>query len=233
VAGFVVAEGDVAEAARDGDTARVRATIGRAEGCERLEQRIVRFAPGRSQAQSLDDRQGLLYVAAGSGRLHVAGVAYELAPWTGVYLGVGESFEVENPGPDDVLLVLVTAPQERSVAPPNGRIVRWHERPSLPASPNREFRYLVDQDVGCHDVTQFVGVIPPGKSPFHSHTYDEVLYVLAGDGVLHLDGRETPISAGTCMHLPPLVEHCLENTGSADMTVLGIFRPAGSPAEAY
>jgi hypothetical protein len=27
--------------------------------------------------------------------------------------------------------------------------------------------------------------------------------------------------------------HCLENVGPGEMHVLGVFRPAGSPAEAY
>jgi hypothetical protein len=27
--------------------------------------------------------------------------------------------------------------------------------------------------------------------------------------------------------------HCLENVGPGEMQVLGVFRPAGSPAEAY
>ena len=231
MAGFVIAGGDVPEAGpRDGDTARVRVTIGRAQGCERLEQRIVRFGPGMSRTQALDGRQGVLYVAGGMGRLHVDGETAELTSWTGAYVAAGESFRVENTGSEDLLVVLVTAPQERSMTPPAGRVVRWIDRPSFPARPNREFRFLVDADVGCYDVTQFVGVIPPGKAPFHSHTYDEVLYVLAGDGVLHLDGDETPIAEGTCMHLPPLIEHCLENTGGAEMLVLGVFHPAGDPA---
>ena len=84
----------------------------------------------------------------------------------------------------------------------------------LPASPNREFRFLVDKDVGCRDVTQFVGVIPPGRAGMHSHVYDEVVYVIEGEGVLHLGDEQTPIGRGSCIHLPPLVEHCLENTGA-------------------
>ena len=35
------------------------------------------------------------------------------------------------------------------------------------------------------------------------------------------------------MHLPKGLVHCLENTGDGEMRVLGVFRPAGSPAEAY
>jgi hypothetical protein len=27
--------------------------------------------------------------------------------------------------------------------------------------------------------------------------------------------------------------HCLANTGDSELRVLGVFRPAGSPAEAY
>jgi mannose-6-phosphate isomerase-like protein (cupin superfamily) len=231
MSGYVVAAEDVREDTPDsGDTASVRVTIGTLQGCERLEQRIVRFAPGTSRPQTLEAVQGILYVVSGAGRLHVGETAHRLAPWTGAYLGAGESYQVENPGPEELVVVLVTAPQERSTAPFDGRTVRWADRASYPASPNREFRYLVDQDIGCNDVTQFIGVIPPGRAPLHSHTYDEVIYILEGQGVLHLDGTETAISAGTCIHLPPLVEHCLENSGSADMRVLGVFHPAGDPA---
>jgi quercetin dioxygenase-like cupin family protein len=79
-------------------------------------------------------------------------------------------------------------------------------------------------------VTQFIGLIPPGRAPMHSHTYDEVIYVVEGEGILHLGGEETPIAAGSCIHLPPLVEHCLENTGDDTMRVLGVFHPSGDPA---
>jgi mannose-6-phosphate isomerase-like protein (cupin superfamily) len=124
----------------------------------------------------------------------------------------------------------VTAPQEHD-APPRGRVVRWADRPTLPATPNREFRYLVNQDVGCLDVTQFVGVIPPGRAGMHSHTYDEVVYVVEGEGVLHVDGEApTPLARGSCIHLPPLLEHSLENVGDVPMRVLGVFHPSGDPA---
>jgi mannose-6-phosphate isomerase-like protein (cupin superfamily) len=229
--GYVVAEDAVREtAAAAADTARTRVTIGRNQGCDRLEQRVVRYGPGLSRTRELGDEQAVLYVVGGRGRLHVEGRVDDLTALTGAYVAAGESFAVENSGDDDLTLVVVTAPVEHSVAPLDGRTVRWGERESLPASPNREFRYLVNEDVGCNDVTQFIGVIPPGRAPPHSHTYDEVIYVLEGDGVLHLDGAETPIAAGTCIHLPPLVEHCLENRGHANMRILGVFHPAGSPA---
>jgi len=78
--------------------------------------------------------------------------------------------------------------------------------------------------------TQFVGEIPPGRAPDHSHPYDEVVLVLEGEGVVHVGGADHVISAGTCTHLPPGQPHCLENTGATTMRVLGVFHPADSPA---
>ena len=64
----------------------------------------------------------------------------------------------------------------------------------------------------------------------HSHTYDEVVFVLEGEGVYHIGDDEVQMRPGTCIHLPPLVRHCLENSGSATMRVLGVFHPSGDPA---
>jgi len=205
-----------------------RVTIDQSCGCERLEQRVISFAPGRSDERLTGERQEVLYVAAGRGQLHVDGKSHELEPDTGAFLVPGDEYVVENPGPGELLLVSVAAPcagEERSQV-----TVRYADRESLPATPNREFRFLVNEDLGCLDVTQFVGTIPPGRAPLHSHHYDEVVYVVEGEGVLHLAGKNTPIGPGSCFHLPPFQEHCLENTGPTPMRVLGVFHPSGSPA---
>jgi len=228
--GYVVSEKAVDERRENGDTAGVRTTIDSSAGCERLVQRVIRFAPGRSHPRRLGDRQEVLFVVSGEGTLHVGGEAHRLEPLTGVYVTAGEEYEVEAAGPQELLVVSVSAPQEHD-APPRRRTVRWKEQPALPASPNREFRYLVNQDMGCLDITQFVGVIPPGRAGMHSHVYDEVVYVLEGEGILHLDGGgSTPIGPGSCIHLPPFREHSLENVGDTPMRVLGVFHPSGDPA---
>ncbi len=92
---------------------------------------------------------------------------------------------------------------------------------------DREFRVLLSEGL---TITQFAGLIPPGRAPAHHHTYDEVVHVLAGRGVVHLSGAPTEIGPGTSIYLPPYQPHCLENTGSDMLQVLGVFYPAGSPA---
>jgi (S)-ureidoglycine aminohydrolase len=227
--GYVVAEADVQERREDG-TASTRVTIDRSAGCERLEQRVVRFAQGHSGPRRLDGTQEVLYVAAGSGTLELDGERHALEPGMAAFVAQGETYAVDNSGPGELVVVVVRAPAEGGAGPGRKVTVRWAEQPQQPASHGRDFRYLVNQDAGCLDVTQFVGVIPPGRAPDHSHTYDEVVYVLEGEGVLHLSGRDTPIGAGSCIHLPPLVMHALENLGATPMRVLGVFHPSGDPA---
>lgn len=77
---------------------------------------------------------------------------------------------------------------------------------------------------------QFVGVTPPGRAPTHSHSYEEIVYIIDGEGILHLGGQERVIGPGSAMHLPPLAEHCLENTGKGSMRVFGVLHPSGDPA---
>jgi mannose-6-phosphate isomerase-like protein (cupin superfamily) len=45
-----------------------------------------------------------------------------------------------------------------------------------------------------------------------------------------MNDRESPLEPGSCVHLPPLHQHSLENTGAQPMRVLGVFHPAGDPA---
>jgi quercetin dioxygenase-like cupin family protein len=116
---------------------------------------------------------------------------------------------------------------------------------------DREFRVLFGPGTGYPAATQFVGDIPPGRAPDHRHTYDELVLVLAGEGVVHLVADEPagevrlalagqdavylgaaayPLRPGSCIHLPPGQRHCLENAGPATLRVLGVFHPGGSPA---
>jgi len=83
------------------------------------------------------------------------------------------------------------------------------------------------------EVTQFVGSIPPGRAPDHFHLYEEVICILESEGVMHAGETSTPVAAGSCIFLPIRQRHCLENRGSGDLRLLGVFYPAGSPAVRY
>jgi mannose-6-phosphate isomerase-like protein (cupin superfamily) len=227
---FVVAEQDVPERRDESDTAVVRVTIDAGVGSERLEQRLIRFVPGRSRERLNRGSHEVLYVVSGGGTIAVEGEEHPLEPESGVYLVDGERYTVDNPGPDDLVAVSVGTPAEQ---PGNGRrrvVVRYADQPTLPATKDRDFRYLVNQEAGCVEVTQFLGTIRPGREGMHSHVYDEVIYVIEGEGAVHFEDSTSPISGGSCIYLPPYALHILENSGDAPMRVLGVFHPSGDPA---
>jgi quercetin dioxygenase-like cupin family protein len=227
---YVVAEHELEERRDEGDTARVRNAFDASRGSAILEQRLVRYGRGRSRPVQAGDRLAILYVVSGEATVHVDGSPHRVTPSTGAYVAPGETYEVENQGADEVLAVVVTAPSASSGATPGARTVREADQPTLTASGDREFRYLVTDEVGCRDVTQFRGDIAPGRAPEHSHVYDEVIYVLEGEGVLHTDGERARVTAGSCIHLPAYLMHSLENSGDSTMRIVAVFHPAGDPA---
>ena len=217
-----------------GDTAETRTTLDAACGCPNLIQRVTRFAPGRSHARLARDREDVGFVVAGRGTLCVDGAAHALEPDMGVHVAEGERYEIDNPGPGDLVWVEANVPRRPGTEPDDADLgtravtVRMADQPPQRTG-DRTFRVLVAPDTGCRGVTQFVGDIPPGRAPVHSHTYDEAIYVVQGEGVVHLDGTQRPIAAGTCIYLPPGTPHCLENRGPRHLRVLGVFHPAGDP----
>ena len=94
-----VAERDLQGSRADGDTATRAVAIDQAFGSKVLELHIARFDPGRSQPRTLEGVQEVMYVAEGSGSLVVDGQSHRLEPMTAAYVGAGETYEVDNPGP--------------------------------------------------------------------------------------------------------------------------------------
>jgi mannose-6-phosphate isomerase-like protein (cupin superfamily) len=227
VSSFVVDEADVEPVREDGDTASERLTF----QVEHLEQRVIRFAPGRSRERTDNARHELLYVIAGSGTLHLDGEQHALEAGTGAFVAPGETWAIDNPGPQELLLVDVTAAADLEVDEARRKkTIRFDDQPELTASVERTFRYLINEDAGCLDVTQFIGIVQPSKAPFHSHPYEELGYIIEGEGVAHVGGASVALRPGACFHLPPEKVHCIENVGPEPMQILGVFHPSDSPA---
>ena len=169
----------------------------------------------------------VVYVLEGSGRMTVADEVHELRPGVAIFVSRGLPWSAE--GDARGVSVLVHDPE-----PSTGHaVVDLHAVETGTATAGRQFLLGATPEVGCASVTQFIGLVPPGCAPDHFHTYDEVIYVLEGEGFLEIDGEQAPLRAGSCVHLPARLVHCLANTGDSELRLLGVFRPAGSPAEAY
>lgn len=218
------------------DVISTRTTIDSSVGAEHLIQSVVTVASGGVVDRHHPNRDEIAYIVSGSGRLDLNGTSHDLKADVGVYIRADEHYTISNGDGGEMVMVSVTAPPPADGNSVSDRkvIVDTADQEIIPAGKDREFKFVVNPDAGCAEVTQFVGWIPPGRAPTHYHLYDEVMFILDGEGLLHLEGHpDTPISTGTCIHLPPPTEHCVENTGDRPLRVLGVFHPAGSAAEAY
>ena len=212
-----------------------------------LVRRQVEVPAGASHTSAAGPGGELCFVIDGTGQLSSAAApGRPVRPDTGLWLPPGTSYSLAAAGPGPLRLdsVLLPAPATEPAGPdpdgtdPDGTDPDGAAGPLLadlaeqPAeiTGDRQFRVLFAPGQGCAAATQFVGEIPPGRAPFHTHTYDEVVLILAGEGVLHVGDEDRPLAPGSCLHLAPGTPHCLENTGQSTLRVLGVFHPGGSPA---
>jgi mannose-6-phosphate isomerase-like protein (cupin superfamily) len=69
-----------------------------------------------------------------------------------------------------------------------------------------------------------VSRLPPGGVlPTHRHAPAEVYYVLAGAGVVVVEGVSTPISAGDAVFVPADAPHSVACTGETDLEVVYVL----------
>jgi len=199
-----------------------------------LVRRMISVAPGSRFEGTAGSGGELWFMIAGSGRLDTGALGPGDAPVardTGMWLPPRCRYRLD--ADSDVRLDAVALPAAgrpgAAPAAPAARIVQLGEC-EVEQTGDRRFRVLLGPGRGCEAATQFVGQIPPGRAPEHSHPYDEVVLILEGEGVAHAGGTDRALAPGTRVHLPRGLPHCLENTGRDTLVVLGVFHPGGSPA---
>jgi len=234
-------------------TLRIWNRIGRSTGAQAISLRIMEFAPGLSPGIRNAESDEILYVLDSkrdslvdlSAQVIIDGRSHGISADTGIYIRPGETFAVNNSGTGSIVMVssqcpdLVCQPEfVEAITSPNTDsnaslpLVRLADRPAQPTA-DRWYRVLIDDAVGSDQVTQFVGSIPPGRAPDHFHQYEEVLFILKGEGRMWAGKTNTPIAPGSCIYLPKRQVHCVENTGPGELRLLGVFYPAGSPSVRY
>jgi mannose-6-phosphate isomerase-like protein (cupin superfamily) len=249
-AGPVVLTADIAVDHTAGG-ARVRILLDTGRAGPGLVRRLAEIPPGALLDGTAGSAGELWFVISGHGRLDGDGQAgLPLDADRGLWIPPYLTYRINAAGSADLRIDAVTLPAGApEPAGPAAATAAGHAASPDQAAPHhaapqardlgdcnvettgdRRFRVLFGPGQGCEVATQFLGEIPAGRAPEHSHPYDELVLILEGTGVLHLNGADHPLSAGSCVHLPPRQLHCLENTATATMRVLGVFHPADSPA---
>ena len=180
-----------------------------------------------------------MFVLSGTATLYLDGLGHhELTPDTAAYIASGESYSIENDGPEPLVALVVDAP-----TPADARHARARQpassRSTSPRSPTR--RPASAARSGCSSTPTSAArgsrsswarsrsaarpttATPTTRSSTSSRARASCTW----------RARRARSAAGSCIYLPPLHMHCLENAGDGPMRVLGVFQPAGSPAARY
>jgi mannose-6-phosphate isomerase-like protein (cupin superfamily) len=65
-----------------------------------------------------------------------------------------------------------------------------------------------------------------GEICTHAHDQQtETFYILAGQALCTMNGKETLLTAGCCVVAPQGVSHCLKNVGDEPVELLALFTP--------
>jgi mannose-6-phosphate isomerase-like protein (cupin superfamily) len=213
-----------------GGSGWIATAIGPGTGSRHVQQRVFHLRRGRTPVQSTGSGEEVLYVAEGRARLESGPHVVEARRGTGLHVGEAQAFRLLNEGPADAIVVSVRPPPRQLEPVPTRQdpigLLHEDDQQPLSAGDDRTFRLLVQS----RHFTQFVGFIDRSRAPFHTHTYEEAIYVLDGDGIVHVESRHLPIRRGTSIFLPPGTPHCLENRSDGVLKILGVFSPPGSPA---
>jgi mannose-6-phosphate isomerase-like protein (cupin superfamily)/CDGSH-type Zn-finger protein len=211
-------------------------------GARYQNQLFLEVAGGPSPVLSLGDRELILFVVGGSGRVCISGREFEIKVNDGVYVRSGEALQLAPAGADPLQVFALAHPQgvpDWPAAMPDNFDAAYPQRvvsvdpAQRTAMGPRYFQLLVDKRVGSSLITQFIGHIPRSKAAPHRHLYEESIIVLAGEGYVWTEDRKAPVKAGDAIFLPRKQLHSVEATSAEGMFVVGVICPGDNPSIAY
>jgi quercetin dioxygenase-like cupin family protein len=197
--------------------------------------RTLRLDAGTSATIGDPQDDVLLYVGAGVGVLSVAESSAPIRARTAALVLAGEDALLQASDALDVVVMTVSSDVDRH-APMGPRVLTssLDDAGAQHATGARSFQILFDATNGSTRATLFAGFVPPGKAPWHYHLYDEIVWVPEGPGRVHRAETVEELGRGSAFRLRPRELHIVENARSdMEMTVIGLFTPAGSPSAAY
>ncbi len=75
-------------------------------------------------------------------------------------------------------------------------------------------------DSNSHAQMMLVKMAPGGTSPAHRHPHPQIFYVIAGTGIVRLDGKEYTLKPGSAVRVLDGELHDFVNTGTEELVMI-------------
>jgi quercetin dioxygenase-like cupin family protein len=196
--------------------------------------RRLRLDAGATTSLGEHEHDSLLYVGRGAGALSIGDESAPVRARSAALVPAGSVARLA--ATDELEAIVGTVGADADLHAPMGAaelVTSLDDADAETATGARSFQILFGPHNGSTRATLFAGFIPPGKAPWHYHLYDEIVWVPEGPGRLHLESGSEDLGAGAAFRLRPRQVHIVENASDSEMTIIGIFTPAGSPSAAY
>lgn len=211
-----------------------------ADGAEYQAQFYLKQDEGLSPSIDFGDREVILFIAQGKGRVLISGQPFEFHEKSGVYIRPNECFQIE--GEDIHCYASVCPHMDMPEFGGNGNSnfdatypnrVAFLDHEARHAMGDRFWQLLIHRPHGAKEITQFIGHIPPSKAMPHRHLYEEALIFLSGQGVVWAEKTKTPVGPGDVLFLPRKKWHSVECTSPDGVEVVGVIYPGDNPGINY
>jgi mannose-6-phosphate isomerase-like protein (cupin superfamily) len=116
-------------------------------------------------------------------------------------------------------------------------VVHHRDRPIIhSASGEPSLSMVVNREVGATSLSVWVTSHVPGELvPLHTHTVEEVLTVIGGEGIATVGSETVPIKSDMSIVVPPGTPHGYRNTGAGPLRLVITLADAdarlGEPAD--
>ncbi len=197
---------------------------------------LARRVVAAGSTERVGDREAdtLLYVASGAGSVSL-GETSALAPRSAALVPAGE--EATIGADDDLELVVMTVGSAVDRHAPMGRpalTVSLDDTAAQQATGARSFQVLFDASNGSTRATLFAGFVPPGRHRGTTTCTTRSSGCPKGRADCTSASRSKSSDPGSAFRLRPREVHIVENTSAErELTIIGLFTPAGSPSAAY
>ncbi|MFQ5545975.1 MAG: cupin domain-containing protein [Acidiferrobacterales bacterium] len=100
----------------------------------------------------------------------------------------------------------------------------------LSASGEPSLSMVVNREVGASSLSVWVACHAPGEVvPLHTHSVEEVLTFISGEGIATLGTETIPIGADMSLVVPPGTTHGYRNTGAGPLRLIVTLADPDAP----
>jgi quercetin dioxygenase-like cupin family protein len=104
-------------------------------------------------------------------------------------------------------------------------VVNHRDRPIVhSASGHPSLSMVVNHEVGARSMSIWTTFHQPGEVvPLHTHEYEEIITVIAGEAIVTVAGESAPVRADMSVIIPPRTPHGYRNASDGILRMIASF----------